>query len=332
MAVAVAACGSGVSIDDFQSKLADAFCKNAVECQQAPDLTSCKAAIQVKSRLFETLVAKVKSKVIAYDADKAGECIDSITTASCAFTGFRGEASNPCQETFAGTVAANGACTIDFECASQGICVQTDPNCDSDLMCCPGTCRAATPTVPLGGDCTNANCDYTGYCSSATNKCTAPLTTAGASCDEFDACANPMYCDLFATTPTCVTAAARGATCDPMSLIPCADSRDYCDATTMKCTANVAVGQACGGTNEASCVGYADCTNMICVALALAGGACTAGDDSSCLGDLDCPSGTCTLTPPQTACARTEADPAPRKPVPTARRVTPKLDWMPRWE
>lgn len=309
--VAMTACG-GVGIDDFQEKLGEAFCKNAVECQNAPDLASCQAALQLHSRFFETLVAKAKAKVITYDSDLASQCIDNFATAGCAFSGFHSDPEDPCADMFVGTVATGGACTISLECANGGICEATDPNCDSDVTCCPGTCMAV-PTVPLGGNCSTASCE-TGYCLSTNDTCTAPIATAGAPCTDFDACANPMYCDVFATSPTCVTPAARGATCDPNMLLPCIDSRDYCDAISKKCTANVAVGQTCGGTNEADCVGFADCSPaMTCVALSLAGAACPAGDDAACLGDLDCPTGTCTLPPSQAACPRID-DPGTSEP------------------
>jgi hypothetical protein len=332
--VAATACGDdSVEIGDFQARLADAYCKNAVTCQNVPDMASCKAAIQLKSRLLETLVARVNTKVIKYDGGKAAECFDYIDSAGCAFTGFYPEA-NPCDTVFTGTVAAGGACTISNECAADGTCERTDPNCDPQTTCCPGTCKAAPTLVALGGDCTSLPCVDTAYCDSTTNKCTAPITTAGAACTDFDACANPMICDVFATAPTCITPAARGATCDPMALFGCADQRDYCDTTTTKCTQNVAIGTACGGANGATCIGYADCnTNMVCVALGLAGAACTTGSDSSCLGDLQCPSGSCTLPAPEAACRFGEAPATtPQPPVATARRLTKrtKLEWMPK--
>ena len=313
-AVAMAACG-GVGIDDFQEKLGEAFCKNAVECGQAPDQASCEAALQLESRFFETVVAKAKAKVITYDSGLGSDCIDSYATAGCAFTGFHSDTDDPCADMFVGTVAVGGACTISLECANQGICEATDPNCDPDVTCCPGTCMATPAAVPIGGNCATAPCE-TGYCSSVTDICTVPLATAGAACTDFDACANPMYCNVFAASPTCVAPAARGATCDPNMLLPCIDSRDYCDALTTKCTPNVAVGQACGGTNEANCIGYADCgPSMTCVAFALAGAACPTGDDSACLGDLDCPSGTCTLPPAQAACSRIDDSDMSEPPV-----------------
>jgi hypothetical protein len=324
----VSACGGGVGLDDFETKLVDAVCKNAVECKDAPDLASCKASLQIKNKTLETLIAKSKSGVIKYDSDQASVCIDSIATAGCTFEGFH-VAESPCNTVFTGTIATAGACVTDLECAGDAYCNQTDTNCDPSTACCAGTCMAIPAEAQIGGDCTTARCVDTAFCDSSTNRCSALVATAGAACTEIDACANPMICDVFAASPTCVTPAATGATCDPMTLLGCGDFRDYCDAISLKCTARLLPGGACGGTNDASCVGYADCTNMVCVALSTAGGTCTA--DGDCLGDLECPTASCVLPPAQTACPRLEEPTTSEPPVSTARRAPTRpsrLDWL----
>ena len=87
LTVALAACG-GVSIDDFEAKLVDAYCKSAVTCGDMPDVATCKAATTFKRRGFETLIAKAKAKVIKYDDGKGADCIDSQAEATCTFDGF----------------------------------------------------------------------------------------------------------------------------------------------------------------------------------------------------------------------------------------------------
>lgn len=304
----VAACSSGVSIDDFSQKLIDAQCTYAVACQQMPDVATCKGATHIDDYIA-TLVADSKSKKITYDEGQAGTCIDYFKSASCSFTGFHGPA-NPCTTVFKGTVAAGGACFVDEDCAGSGTCQATDPNCDSSAMCCPGTCMAAAQKVAIGGDCSNAPCVDNAACSFNTNKCVALATTAGAACDAVDGCADPMVCNIdFTKQPymgTCITPAAHGATCDPNALIACADNRDYCDPTAKTCTSAIAVGQTC--TAQQTCVGYADCTNGSCAARAGSGQACMAGSGSgagsggNCLGDLTCTSGSCAAPPAAMAC------------------------------
>ena len=330
--VALAACG-GVGINDFESKLVDAYCKNAVTCKMMPDVATCKAATSFKTRQFETLIAKSKTKVIKYDDGKGADCIDSVETQTCTFDGFH-TAPSPCVDAFAGTVAAGGACAIDNECAGGGTCVPTDMTCDSRTACCPGTCKAAVPDVAIGGDCAAANCVSTAYCASATHTCTALITTAGTACKDIDACSDPMYCDILQASPTCIAPAAEGATCDPMLLLPCADNRDYCDETTKKCTLRLAIGGACEGANGALCVGYATCTSMTCAARVTAGGACTLDMQgfSNCLGDLDCKTNACTLPPAEAACRVGDTSlpsPVPSPAPVSARKQRPgPFDWL----
>jgi hypothetical protein len=124
----------------------------------------------------------------------------------------------------------------------------------------------------------------------------------GAACGDLDACADPMYCDLDFQTfmGVCTKGAASNATCSNDHLLPCADGRDYCDATTMKCTRAADVGAAC--PMGVDCVGYAACVNGTCVAKPGLGGTCVTDMDPSCLGTLDCTNGKCTAPAAGTAC------------------------------
>src|SRR5262245_59336422 len=96
IAVFAAACGSSVSIDDFPTELANAFCTQAVACKNMPDMAACKASLDTKNRFLLTVVAKVKAGTIKYDEDKAGECIESVSNQGCTFTGFYVSGSDPC--------------------------------------------------------------------------------------------------------------------------------------------------------------------------------------------------------------------------------------------
>jgi hypothetical protein len=338
MVAALSACGGddGISIDQFPSRYADAACANVVTCKKAPDVATCKASIQIQTRAFETLVAKVKAKTIKYDASKASACISFIESASCSFTGFHSQPVDPCPTVFTGTVAAGGACIINEECGSNSPdCTQTDSTCDPTTTCCAGTCggSATPPLAALGSDCTNADCVDTAYCDS-TKKCAAPIAMPGAACTEIDACANPMLCDLVATNHTCITPAAHGATCDPMALLPCSDERDYCDTTTKTCTSNVAVGQACGGSNGAQCIAFSDCTNMLCVNRPAPGGTCTVDPQTqmgNCLNGNPCTNGQCMLPPPEAACTHTQKPSwsHPQDETLPPRGLGTKPNWMP---
>ncbi|MDQ3366478.1 MAG: hypothetical protein M3680_13715 [Myxococcota bacterium] len=303
--VFAAACGGGgLSPDDLADEVAGASCDQAVRCESVPDRASCDAAVQVEDRDLLTILGAVDDGTIKYDKNAAADCADFIGDASCSFAGFNTE--NPCQDIFEGTVPAGGACFLDLQCAGFGECVQTDENCDSELACCPGTCMGTFSESPIGGPCDDDLhfCGPSAYCveaASGAGTCTA-LLAAGAACTELDSCVNPLYCNLNFTTGTgtCKAAAPTGGSCSRMDLLPCADSREYCDATTSKCIKRVAVGGACG--TGISCVGYASCINMVCVSDLKAGEACQAETGPDCLGDLECIGGTCQIPPVGASC------------------------------
>lgn len=304
-----AACGgsdsSGVALNDLAAKAEAAICKHDVECQSMPDTATCMASIQVNDTFLQTMVAAVNAKKAKYDSSLGGQCISEIQNQGCAFTGFGLTKTNPCQTMFTGQVAVGGACFESQECTGGGSCAFTNTSCNPNTACCTGTCQAAPAKAAIGQACqSTADCVSGAYCTDTTatpaSTCQAIVTTSGGACGNFEGCADPMVCDATFNTmtgaitwTTCYTPAARMATCDPNKFIPCADQRDYCDGTTMKCTQNLTTG-ACQGANNAQCVGYESCTNNTCTPLVKAGGTCST-TAPNCLGDLGCPSGTCTL-------------------------------------
>lgn len=301
-----AACSGGsIDVDDLPDELADARCDNLVECGGIADQATCDAAVVVDESELDTIKTGIANGTIKYSGDDAADCIDQLGGRGCTFTGFHNE--NACEGVFTGTVATGGACSIDLQCANQGNCEITG-NCDPDTMCCTGTCMGGSSESALGGPCNDEihTCATNAYCkpgatSGAVGTCTALVAGEGSACDAVSACVNPLYCNVNFQTGmgTCKKPAASKATCSRMDLIPCADSRDYCDATSSTCTRRIAVGGTCSGTLP--CVGYASCINGACVADIPLGGACT-GDGADCAGDLDCISGTCQVPPAGMVC------------------------------
>ncbi len=297
--------GGGVSVEDLPDEIEGADCDRAVACEGVVDRATCEGSID-QSNGFGAIEAGVKDGTIKYDSGKAGDCADSRGGTSCTFPGFHSD--NPCADVFTGTVPTGGSCVIDLQCANFGECVATSPSCDPEIMCCVGTCMGSVAESPIGGPCANDLnfCVENSYCKQGTGTgpgtCTALVAAEGAACDEIDACVNPFYCNLnFQTnTGTCKKPAASGAACSRMDLLPCADSRDYCDATTLTCVKDVAVGGTCGAGIQ--CVGYATCIAGTCVADIAAGGACQVDAGGQCAGDLDCVGGKCTLPLPGMVC------------------------------
>lgn len=296
--------GGGVSIDDLPDELEDAQCDRAVACESIQDRATCENAVDFDDEDYRAIKAAIDDGTIEYDADKAGECVDAFGGGDCEFAGFQDE--DPCEDIFTGTVATGGACVIDLQCANAGECV-IDESCDSETMCCTGVCMGSTTESPVGGPCGDDLhvCVAGSFCAAGTGTgpgtCTAPVTTEGAACEEIDGCVNPLYCNLSFTSGqgTCKRPPGRGAACNRMDLLPCSDSRDFCDTATSTCLPRVAAGGACSAALP--CVAYASCEAGTCVADIPAGGACgTTGPD--CAGSLECISGTCALPPVGMTC------------------------------
>jgi hypothetical protein len=112
-----------------------------------------------------------------------------------------------------------------------------------------------------------------------------------------------MICNMSGSGPgTCYDPPANGGTCDPSFFVPdfaCSDSRDYCDPTSMKCTARVAVGGTCSDT--LLCLGLAECINTKCVAKPKLGEACDAQNGAGCLAGT-CTNSVCTKDPAGMSC------------------------------
>jgi hypothetical protein len=312
--VVATACGGGggVKIDDFPDELAKAICARDVRCGFQPDEATCEASQIFAGNDVETTLGAVKAKTIDYSEDNAKKCLDTVRNDDCTFTGFH--VPSPCDTLFVGTLTAGTACVIDEECANRGTCTATDANCDRTTACCPGTCADGPAVAAVGAPCGDTGgagtiCDDGLYCKDtggATGTCTALVATEGAACDTFfDTCADPFYCniqDFMTFTGKCATPAASGATCVAADLIPCTDTRDYCDATSTTCTRSVGVDAACSDT--IACIGFASCsaTTMKCVANPSAGQACDAANGPDCLGTLDCTNAVCTAPAPGTNC------------------------------
>ncbi len=306
--LAVVGCSSdgGVAVGDYLAKLQAAFCKRDTACHDYPDVATCNAAFQVADDYYLTMVAAVGRKEVTYDASAASACIDEIASGGCAFTGFQ-VTHDSCSKVFTGTIAIGGPCSETAECVAPAVCAFSNVTCNPFTACCAGTC-SAPPAVAIGAACMqSSDCVDGAYCAQSTKKCAAIATTEAAACDGFDGCANPMVCSYDVNTntfSTCYTPAAKHATCDPTLFIPCAESDEYCDATTHTCADDLIVGAPCGGSNGAQCLGYEYCggPNFHCVAKPAAGEACTvSGGFSNCLGSLECTNNVCTL-PAQMAC------------------------------
>jgi len=307
MLALVAGCGSdSISIEDLPDEVKDARCDNLVRCEGVVDRATCDAAVVAANEQVPEIKAGIANGTIKYSSGKAGDCVDELSGESCEFTGLHNPSA--CSDILSGTVATGGACTIDEQCANHGECAPTDDSCNPSTACCAGTCAGGTTESALGGPCDDEmhTCAATAYCKTAETgpgTCTALVTAEGGACDELAACVNPLYCNLNFQTGVgaCKKPAASNAACSRMDLLPCADGRDYCNATSLTCVRRVAVGAACSAM--APCVNYASCVTGTCQADIPLGGTCNPQSGADCAGDLDCVGTTCQVPAAGPVCA-----------------------------
>src|SRR5262249_12092621 len=148
-----------------------------VRCQFAPDQTACAASFDpvTSSSELATVVGDVEAGRIGYDGTAAETCLKAIGDAPCNSTKL--SVTDACEHMFTGRVATGGACFFDLQCTSLQ-CERTD-SCSAE--CCPGTCMAAPPPVPIGGDCSaGQKCVESAHCSAGV--CSAAMTGPGTSC------------------------------------------------------------------------------------------------------------------------------------------------------
>jgi hypothetical protein len=287
-----------VAATEIGAQLVDAECAYLVRCGLSPDVPTCKA---IELPDATRLDAELKSGKVLYDAQAGGDCLTAVAAQTCARS-ERFRTPQACDDAFAGTVAADGACVSGDECMS-GNCTYT--NCPASMACCPGKCGPVVTIVAPGGDCSAfaTRCTAGNFCHSETSGALvcAPQGAAGAPCLGGSDCVEGLGCVARAgQSPVCGAYAAHGQTCDPAGLL-CEAPTDYCDPTTKKCVAQVAAGGDCAATATA-CLGFAVCdpTSHKCVAKHEVGGPCAMEPD--CLALLVCMNGKCALPARKTQC------------------------------
>ncbi len=306
--LALAACGSSsISLSDLGDELNRRSCQGQVNCGAYPDLQTCLDA-QSDPGGIDQLQVSVNAGRVKYDGDKAGECLDALTSQmTCESFVNYGESPTPeaCNQVFTGTVAAGGECYDSAECADNGTC---NLSCNTG-ECCAGTCVAGDPApalANLGEDCSNTECNEGLWCKTdSTNNTSAcaELGGEGAACSGFSGCGADLACDGLFGDGTCVRPAKPGETCDPQQgfgLLSCARDDNYCDTTDTTCKQKVAVGQACD-TQQSNCVNYAYCDAGTCTERPVENEACVT-DGPSCLGALECTNSVCTFPTPTPTC------------------------------
>jgi len=199
---------------------------------------------------------------------KTAACGQSLASLGCdAF--LKGDFGASCK-TDPGTVAVDGACADDAQCASTFCARAPDAAC--------GVCQ---PPTTVGGACVRSSCSAGQVCPAGQSKCIAPtqgkvddMCTAQEQCDL----AHAVGCNT--TTNKCIALTLAQSMCGANSLIPPPTSYAVCPANGT-CSAAFAGRCNAAAADGASC-STAD-TGTHCVAPARCVGAkCTVPDPSTC--------------------------------------------------
>jgi hypothetical protein len=182
-----------------------------------------------------------------------------------------------------GTLQPGQACSLDTDCAAMPggsamcvyethdveagsyetrTCVQTAVGGAGDTPCIGTTntpsylvlLRSQGPPPKRGFLCDGSQGLY---CSPSTQTCVA-LSQVGQPCAGYDECVASAYCDF--TSGKCAAPVAVGGTCAPATAPPCV-SKSYCDPSKLICTAKLSDGAACAIDDSCSS-GF--CVNGAC--------------------------------------------------------------------
>lgn len=301
--------GGPIPFEDFASASAEAACASASRCgtvrvyeqllrQEVTDCPEQLARISTLAGTFDRFEASIDAGRLAYDPNKARECVNEYESAECDdILAFQS-----CREAFRGLVPPGGECSATFDCVSTSRCMGA-----SDNGCTLGRCEH----VPqLGEPCTSF-CADEAFCDTDSSTCVL-RREQGAACTNSE-CAAFLTCreGVCAGPPTegeactwtcasnliCATNAEGARTCRrPRTDGTCQTFQDcpidqHCnraspEAAEGTCGAYPTLGQRC----EFACArgSYCDGSNNTCVAISepvAIGGACEV--------DRECATGRC---------------------------------------
>lgn len=242
---------SPIPLEELSSKFSGLYCETAFSCCTTMEQSSlfdglpsvpkteaeCVTVFQTQLDMYvyKSLINAVNAGRLKYDAALAGTCFGDIKN-DCSLLSNNGVASNAeCDKVFVGTVATDGDCYGDNECAVA----------DSHCLMPQGAMVGKCALLPKEGEaCPNFRCVDGLGCNTGNGMqvCVKPGAD-GQACSSSLACTSE-YCDFM--TMKCAQKKAIGEAC--FSSYDCKDS--YCDNASKKCTALKAEGEACVGSDE----------------------------------------------------------------------------------
>ncbi|HEY4244812.1 MAG TPA: hypothetical protein VGM88_33585 [Kofleriaceae bacterium] len=281
----LAACGGGLSPDDYNAAYQSAYCDYAVRCRESSEKADCLATFPNRPTPIDSFqLAGLHAGTIQWNTDAARACIDAVRETSCR----RDDVPAPvCAGVMTGTVAVGGACDPNIsEMCDGGFCGEAgDASCTVDA-CCAGTCRALPTPQPIGASCMVAPCVEEAYC--APMAVCAPRLGVGEDCSaNIGGCVAGTDCNDRGGAETCTVLPDTGETC--YGDLPCGNLSDECQANV--CAPRPVAGDACDP--RYGCVGDSTCRDGLCVHVIPPAPGAPCDTDDECAYPQLCASGYC---------------------------------------
>ena len=291
MLLACAACGDNielVTIDELAQARLDAECSRLERCGAFDDAAACTGYFRL--RPTQDLVAAVHAAKVRFDPLAAERCLRDLASLSCDATQRNTRVlPTDCTYMLVGSVAADGLCYLDEECASRECDL---PSCPRD-SCCGGACHATRVAGAPGASCSDArDCAADTYCH-ADKTCHA-LEATGRPCFDDHECGFGLACINPGIDPgTCRALPLVGESCP---YFRCAEVGAICSEQQM-C---VAAGPGSPCTSDAQCTPYDLCntTTGRCEPVPTRGQACTTRCSGASWCDRSSGSGICAAPQP----------------------------------
>ncbi|HEY8076126.1 MAG TPA: hypothetical protein VIF62_18500 [Labilithrix sp.] len=232
--VALAACSSSDS-DKYPD--ANSFCAAKADAECTNIAPGCNATLEAcKTVRTDTCTSEGTTSGRAYTPSKAQNCIDQVNAVYSKKTFTADDektVTNACERVFAGSVAQDAPCKIDFDC--QG-----------DMICDKGVCENKVDKS-AGALCGNPGevCDDSSFCNTGVQpvKC-QPRAAQAAACSPTSPCDKTLRCVIAGTMMmgTCQALENPNDPCNVDSDCSASTTPPYCDPNQHKCLPKYGLG------------------------------------------------------------------------------------------
>src|SRR3954451_13975582 len=100
----LAACdggGGSIPLAELPGRVVSAECAVEVRCKQSPSQQACAESLKIR---VKQIMADVDAGKVHYDGAAAADCLELINSLDCTYRSVLSTTSDPCRQTFQGTV------------------------------------------------------------------------------------------------------------------------------------------------------------------------------------------------------------------------------------